>query len=416
MQDSIFIKSSSVNGRILAYPSKSHIQRALLLGLLNRNGLLIKNYAHCSDSDAMMNCIRTLGSGVEILESGIKITGPEKFTVSEPDCKDSGLCLRMLIPVLCLSGDEYFIRCSKTLISRYNEYIPRIMKQLGVCCIIKSNGIYVKGPIHSGEVKIEDPSGSQLVSGLLYALSKVQGSSKIIIKNPVSFPYIEMTADILNRFGADIQSERNGTIHINGGKEFNTGEITAEGDWSSASFFLVVAAICGEIEVCGLDTDSFQPDKAIIDYLIKAGAMVKTCPGSIVVRKAPLQSFEADIKDHPDLFLPLVVLALNCAGKSRIYNFERLKYKESDRPSAVINELSKAGAQIRLEKDHISIEKSELRYAELNPHNDHRLAMAFAAAALNSESGITISGISCVDKSFPDFFNILKRITYGSEK
>lgn len=404
MEDSIFIYPGTISGETAAYPSKSYIQRALILGLLNKSGTEIKNYASSQDSDAVLQAVKQLGAKTEIIGKTINISGPDHFMSRQIECNESGLCLRMFAPVLSLSGEEFVIRGSESLLCRGNEYISGVLSQAGVKCCFKKDFMTVKGPLKSGNILIEDPSGSQLVTGLVFALSKADGDSQITIKNPVSSPYIRMTTDLLNEFGAQIDYESENEIRIRGNRDFVRGEVAIEGDWSSAAFFLVASAVGGEITIAGLDHRSLQPDREIITYLKIAGASVQIQNNKIEVRKSLLKGFSADIKDHPDLFIPLVVLALNCEGVSRIYNYERLRFKESDRPAAIIRELSKAGAKIREEMDHIRIEKSELVFAELNTYNDHRLLMGFAVAALNSMEGLKINGAQCVNKSFPGFF------------
>jgi 3-phosphoshikimate 1-carboxyvinyltransferase len=410
MQDSIFINRGCVSGKIEAYPSKSYIQRALLLGLLDKNGIEIRNYKCSGDSDAVFKAVIQLGAKIEIDGDKLKITGTDQFSSCNINCGESGLCLRMLTPVLALSEKEYIISGSESLLGRGNEYISEVFAQAGVKCCLKKDYLTVQGPLKSGEIYLENPSGSQLVTGLVFALSKADGDSVITIKDPVSSPYIKMTAGLLNGFGAEIYYENENKIRIRGNRDFIHGVIEIEGDWSSAAFFLVAGAVSGEVTVSELNINSLQPDALIVNYLKAAGASVEIHNDKINIRKSNLNGFDADIKDHPDLFIPLVILAMNCEGISRIYNFKRLKYKESDRPAAIISELSKAGAKITEETDHIRIEKSELCFAELNTYNDHRLAMGFAVAALNSLSGLMIKDIQSVNKSFPGFFKELGSI------
>jgi len=413
MQDKVLIKPGWISGKIKAYPSKSYIQRALALGLLNTRGIEIRNYKECSDSNSVLVSVKKLGAKVEVRDENIKISGPENFKAFGINCKESGLCMRMFAPILALSDRGYNIKGTDLLLNRGNDYIPAVLNKLGAECRPGKDCMYVKGPIKSGNILIENPSGSQLITGLMFALSKVEGNSIIKIKNPVSFPYIKMTSELLNGFGADINITGNNKILVSGNRSFRSGIIDIEGDWSSAAFYLVAGAISGQISVSGLKHDSLQPDAVILDYLKKAGAKVELKDNAVSVTKTDLTGFEADIKDHPDLFIPLVILAMNSSGISRIYNCQRLKLKESDRPSAIISELKKAKAKISAGKNFIKIEKSELNYSVLDTHNDHRLAMGFAVAALNSVSGIEINNTKCVSKSYPGFFSEFKNLIAG---
>ena len=413
MKDSVFVSHGRIEGALDAYPSKSYAQRILMLGLMSLSGIEVKNYGKCSDSEAVKRSIISLGANITGDDRKFVIKGPLKFKNSDINCCQSGLCMRMFAPVLSLSGEEFRIYGDENLLKRSNEHIPEILGQLGVECRIVDGYLYVKGPLRSGTVKVNRPVGSQLVSGLLYALSAVEGDSRILIKDPVSISYIRMTADLLNRFGAGINIVSEGDIRITGGRQFGGGNTTVEGDWSSAAFLLVAGAVAGSITVRNLNPESLQPDRSILDYLSRSGATVKISEAEIEVLSSELNCFSADIKDHPDLFIPLVILALNCNGESRIYNYQRLKYKESDRPSVLISELASAKAKISIKNDYISIEKSSLELTELSTYDDHRLAMGFAVAALKSENGLWIKEPSCVSKSYPIFFEIFKSLRPG---
>ena len=183
-----------------------------------------------------------------------------------------------------------------------------------------------------------------------------------------------------------------------------------EGDWSGASFMLVAGAIAGLVAVEGLNNDSKQPDMAIMDALEKAGAEVRDDPDGITVTKSDLIGFEFDATDCPDLFPPLAVLACNCKGTSKIHGAERLKHKESDRGQVLVNELGAIGANIKLNGDTMEIEGGKIRGGKINSHNDHRIAMAGAIAALASEKGVEITDEKCVSKSYPGFFRDLEQM------
>ncbi|MBN2858218.1 MAG: 3-phosphoshikimate 1-carboxyvinyltransferase [Candidatus Delongbacteria bacterium] len=410
MSGDLVIKPGKISGAVDAYPSKSYIQRALVLGLLNREGIEILNYAKSSDSDAVLESIKSLGAKISREKDRLKVVGPEKFNNNEIYCNESGLCLRLFAPVLSLFEDERTIKGRASLIKRGNSEILSILEKFNVSYEVKGENITVRGPLKSGSILIENPFGSQIISGLLFALSLVEGDSIIRIKNPVSFPYIEMTADLLNRFGAYIRI-CGSSINITGGRRFRRGKVKIEGDWSSSAFFLIAGAVSGNVTVRNLNPESLQPDSAVIRYLESAGAEVVISGNSVSVKAGLLKGFDADITDHPDLFIPLVILGMNCEGVTRIFNYRRLKYKESNRPQAIVTELKKAGAGISVEKDCITVRKSRLEFAYLETHNDHRLAMGFAVAGILSDSGLALNDIDCVKKSHPDFFEDLNLVT-----
>jgi 3-phosphoshikimate 1-carboxyvinyltransferase len=200
------------------------------------------------------------------------------------------------------------------------------------------------------------------------------------------------------------------TFEIQKGQKYKAANVTAEGDWSGIAFMLVAAAISGEIQVDGISYLSKQGDKAIVDVLKMCGAIVNIEQNSVRVIRNELHAFEFDATDVPDLFPPLVSLALNCLGKSIIKGVSRLKHKESDRGQTLQMEFNKLGANIRIENDSMIIEGCNIHGGNVYSHNDHRIAMALAVAALNSDSQIVIENSEAVGKSWPDFFERLKEL------
>ncbi|MBN2856772.1 MAG: 3-phosphoshikimate 1-carboxyvinyltransferase [Candidatus Delongbacteria bacterium] len=407
MPENILIDNGTISGEITAYPSKSQIQRVLLLGLLNKKGIEITNYGESRDSESVLSSVRRLGAEFIFFGNSFKIRGPEKLKKADIFCNESGLCLRLFAPVLSLYEGFYRIFGTEELLKRGNQRICEVLSQLGSECILDKKCLKIRGPLKSGKAAVDNPTGSQLISGLLFALSMVEGDSEIVLKNPVSFPYIEMTAKLLNQFGAEIKLDGEKKIFIKGGREFISGKVDIEGDWSSAAIFLVAGAVAGSVTVSGLNRESLQADRAITEFIKLSGAEVFSNQSSVTVSKSELKGIRADIKNCPDLFVPLVILGLNADGETKIYNYERLKDKESNRPEVIATELKKAGALIEFRRGYISVRKSELVYTELDPHNDHRIAMGMAVAALNSEGGLLIKDPECVGKSFPYFFKAL---------
>jgi 3-phosphoshikimate 1-carboxyvinyltransferase len=209
----------------------------------------------------------------------------------------------------------------------------------------------------------------------------------------------------MKRFGVEVLSEEDlSSLYIEGGQGYRATDYSVEGDWSGTSFMLVAGAIAGSITVYGLDMDSCQADKAIIDVLQKAGAMVAMDKDRIRVTKAELMAFEVFAEDSPDLVPPVVALAAHCRGKSVIHGIKRLRYKESNRVEALVAEFSKMGVAIKAFEDRLEIIGGRVRSSVIDPHNDHRIAMACAVAALRGEGDVMIQNHWCVSKSYPRFF------------
>ncbi|MBM4387276.1 MAG: 3-phosphoshikimate 1-carboxyvinyltransferase, partial [Deltaproteobacteria bacterium] len=326
------------------------------------------------------------------------------------DCGESGLCARMFAPIAALSEDEVSLTGRGSLLSRPMNMIEKPLRDLGAECVTNKGKlpIKVRGRLKGGTIGIDGSAGSQFLSGLLTALPLCGNDSEIVVSNLKSKPYVRMTIETLKRCGIEIICDDAMTrFGIPGGHRYKPVEHAIRGDWSSASFFLVAAAIAGSVRIAGLDPDSLQADRAILQALERAGARISLNGGYITVEKNSLKGFEFDATDCPDLFPPLTALACNCEGISVIRGAERLRDKESDRASALKGELGRIGADVRISGGFLEISGRKLQGGTADSRGDHRIAMACALAALNSEKGIRIMNETCVSKSYPEFFEHL---------
>jgi 3-phosphoshikimate 1-carboxyvinyltransferase len=221
-----------------------------------------------------------------------------------------------------------------------------------------------------------------------------------------------MTIDILKMAGVKIKTDPNlSTILIKGSQKFNPITYSVEGDWSSASFFLVAGAISGGLFVKNLNTQSAQADRKILDVLHYCGAVIEALPQGIRVERKELRAFEFDVSDSPDLFPPLCILAACAEGISTIYGTDRQLFKESNRLERICEGFTRLGVRFELSQGKISIEGREnIGSGTIDPMGDHRIAMAFAILGLRSKEGVRISNPGCVNKSYPEFFTELMRI------
>lgn len=291
--------------------------------------------------------------------------------------------------------------------------IEEVLFEAGVVCKTADGKLplTIKGPMIGGEMEVDGSESSQHISGLLMALPLCTEDSKLNVKNLKSKPYVKMTIELLRDFGVRINADNNlEKIEIKGKQRYKSRRYNIEGDWSGASFLLVAGAIAGEARIRGLNMKSSQADIAILKALKKAGAIVRENQDSAIVEKNELIAFEFDATDCPDLFPPLAVLACNCKGKSIITGTERLKHKESDRAAVLVEELSAIGANIKVEGNQMIIEGNELKGGTINSHNDHRIAMAGAIAALTCKGQVEITDEECISKSYPKFFDDLENM------
>ena len=269
----------------------------------------------------------------------------------------------------------------------------------------------IQGPLKPKRIKIDGSLSSQFITGLIlgYVSSPLLRNEIIEVINPTSIPYIQLTLGVLRNFGVNLKFENN-KIQFSGPYKLNETEISIEGDWSSASFFLVAGAILGYVTIHGLNLDSKQADIKILEALTDFGADIQLEKGVRVIKKNS-NAFTFDATNCPDLFPPLAVLASFAQGESIIKGVSRLIHKESNRAHTIQSELSKMGAKISIVGDEMLIQGIEkARATEVNSHGDHRIAMACAIMALRAEGSTTIKDAEAVNKSFPDFFEYLEKI------
>lgn len=404
------IKPSEISGKVKAPPSKSVMQRAVAIALLSEGTTYLHNPSFCNDSKAALEIIESLGAYVETGKDVVKVKGgfcPKKYNIN---CGESGLSLRMFSAIASLSEKEITLTGKGSLRNRPIFMIEEPLKHLGVICRT-SNGyipVSLKGPIRGGQAKVNGSISSQFISGLLIVLPCVEKNSVVLVENLKSKPYIDLTLQVVGDFGVKVQNEDYERFVIAGKQEYCPRDYTIEGDWSGASFLLVAGALCGEVTVDKISLNSRQIDRMIIAALERCGADLTMAEDSISVRKNRLNSFEFDATESPDLFPPLVALASKCEGISKIKGSERLKFKESNRSSALKEEFGKVGIKIDIIGDTMYVKGGEIVGGTISSHNDHRIAMALSVAGLASKKGIIVENSECINKSYPNFFEDLE--------
>jgi 3-phosphoshikimate 1-carboxyvinyltransferase len=407
------IAPGRVEGAVRAPHSKSVLQRAIAVACLAEGTTRIRAELPCDDDRAAMAAARALGAHVAFEGAEIRVAGIERPTGGIVDCGESGLCLRTFSAIAALYDAEFTMTARGSLARRPVGMIEGPLTSLGARCATAAGRppITIRGPIRGGAVDVDGSITSQFLSGLLIALPRCKPDSVVRVKGLASAPYVRLTISVLERFGIRIDANDDLTrIAIPGGQHFRAPQIDVEGDWSAAAMLLVAGATSGTIEVRGIDMDSLQADRRIVDALERAGASVSSCEGAVSAAMGDLSAFEFDATDSPDLFPPLAALALSCEGTSEIRGASRLAHKESDRSRALTEELGRLGARIELEGDVMRIHGGQLAGGSASARGDHRIAMALAVAALSAEGPVEIEGDESVAKSYPEFFEDLKKM------
>ena len=399
--------------------SKSYTHRALILSALADGESELINPLQSEDTGYTVRGLERFGveifperNRLHVRGSGGRLkTGEERISVG-----NSGTSMRFLTALAALRNGRTLLDGNERMRKRPMADLLEGLSALGVRAysengdgcppvMIESQGL--KG----GKVKIRGKESSQFLSALLmvapYSLENVQLE---VMGNLSSRPYVDMTLDAMSAFGVDVRNEGYHSFYVQKGQRYLAQEYVIEGDTSNASYFFSAAAITrGKIRVENFNPDSIQGDVGFVTLLEKMGCDVVRGGQWAEVQGKKLQGIEIDMNTMPDIVPTLAVTAAFAQGKTVIKNIAHLRFKESDRMRALSEELSKMGIRVEEGNNWLTIEGGGAHGAEIETHNDHRLAMSFAIAGL-VVPGIKIKEEQCVDKSFPNFWETFQKL------
>ena len=403
--------------KIEAPSSKSHSLRAILFASLADGDSEVYNILPSPDAEAMITACRQLGAKVTKKDSYLKITGvagEPKLTDKIIDAGNSGQVLRF-VGAICsliagtttLTGDES-IRTKRPVLPLISA-----VEQLGGYAIAKSKGIYaplaITGPISPGIVTMAGED-SQPVSAMLIACSFMAGISEINVINPGEQPWINLTLTWLRSLGAVIENHNYQSYLIHGSLKYRGFNYTVPGDFSSIAFPLAAALLTNrELVITGLNPDDSQGDKDIITILVASGANIKFLGRELIFKPTgKISGIQVDLNNCIDALPILTVIACFANSPSKFSNVAIARSKESDRLATIKLELTKMGAKIKEGVDSLEVWPAKLMSASLDSHNDHRIAMALYVANIAIGSQPKINNLECIQKSYPNFCQIMK--------
>lgn len=412
---------SILSGSVKAPGSKSIAQRLIAGALMSAGESIIEDYPASADCQAALQVAQQLGAVVVKANQDVSIKGgfPNNFTsgIRNPKkaifCGESGLASRMFTPIAALYDEEIKVEGEGSLLLRPFTEFDQVIPALGAQC--KSNKgrlpVVVSGPLQGGKAELDGSLSSQFLTGLLMALPKAEMDSEIMVNNLTSIPYVRMTIEVAKLFGVKIKNEKFEKFTIAANQNYKPIKSVVPGDWSGAAFLLVAGAVASEegIVITNLSNDITQADSRILEALELAGVNFIFKNNEVFLKKSEIRAFEFDASDCPDLMPPLAALAAFANGVSVLKGAKRLVHKESNRSKALKEEFGKAGIKIVVRNDEMLIYPGHVRSAQLNSHNDHRIAMAAAILGLAGDK-ISISGSGCVSKSYPAFFDDLSAL------
>ena len=446
------VHPSKLTGSQTAPASKSSMQRACAAALIHIGKTIIHNPGHSNDDLAALEVIQKLGAIVKIEKQTNEKGNTDRIVVnsngvkpigSSMNCGESGLGIRMFTPIAALSSELISIEGKGSLLKRPMHFFDEILPLVGVK-VQSQKGflpIEIQGPLVPANITIDGSLSSQFLTGMLMAYAATEKQDiEIKVLDLKSKPYIDLTLAVLNAFGWKVEHTNYENFRFLAHAPLKPViEYTVEGDWSGAAFLLVAGAIAGPIKVKGLQLDSTQADKKIMQALISAKANMKQEEDGILIGPSAgssinssnknsnnkannnlnnsnaysngLIAFEFDATDCPDLFPPLVALASVCNGITKIKGVGRLAHKESDRGLTLQTEFAKMGVQIDLAGDEMLIHGGVLiQSATVFSQHDHRIAMACGVTALVANGPIEITEAEAINKSYTDFFTHLQEL------
>ena len=412
----IEIKNEKIKNSSVTVPgSKSYTHRILIAASLSDGICSISNPLKSEDTILTKKALQKMGVKIEDHENRFLVHGTSGRLRAYTDhihLENSGTSMRLLTSVAALGRGEYILTGSVRMQQRPIKDLLDALNQIGIDALsFENNGcppVKIKGGnIPGGNVSINCNISSQFLSSvLLIAPYTINGLDITVAKGPVSKPYIDMTVDIINMFGVSVDRTDYSSFRIKGSQKYKSGDYSVEPDCSQASYFWAAAAVTGKtVKVKGISTDSTQGDVRFVKILEKMGCNVSYENDGIAVSGGKLSAVEVDMADMPDIVPTLAVVAAFAKGVTVIKNVAHLKNKESDRLEAVAAELLKMGINAYSNDSGLVITGGIPKGAAIDTYNDHRIAMSFAVAGLMVPD-MHIKNETCVEKSFPDYWDV----------
>lgn len=407
------VTPSTISGKVVIPPSKSHTMRAILYAALADGTSRISHFLPAPDTNHMIEACRLLGASIQVNGEHLEIKGVngEVGAVENViDAGNSGIILRFVAAVSALSN-HYTIITGDHSIRHLRPMKPLLeaLNQLGVSAVSARGDnfapLIIRGPLKGGKAVVSGED-SQPVSSLLMACALAEGKSELTVKNPGEKPWIDVTLGWFDRLGIPYKNENYEKYTLPGGARFKGFDYAVPGDWSSAAFPLAAALVTrSELILENVDMLDTQGDKKLVFGLQKMGAKIEIDEKTrrLHVKKSSLKGAVLDINEYIDAITILAAVACYAEGETRIVNASVARQKECDRLHCIAVELRKMGAEIEELPDSLVIQGSRLHGAHMGSHGDHRMAMSLAVAALGAKGVSEVHNVDCVTKTFPRF-------------
>lgn len=409
------------DGAVVRVPgSKSFTHRILIASSLAQGVSTVENALDSEDTRLTAGALRQMGAGIEPTDGRLRVTGTGgrlSACGSPIDLGNSGTSMRLLISLGAIGRGTYRFTGTPRMQQRPVQPLLDALRQLGVPArSVNGNGcppVEVPGGSLTGtRTAIDCRVSSQYLSSLLLIAPVLdKGLGIEVTGGPVSKPYVDMTLDIMAKLGVTYGRSGYHRFTVPGGQHYRPGDYRVEPDASQASYFWAAGAVTGaRVMVAGMPETTCQGDMRLLEVLERMGCRVDRCgEEGIAVKGGDLRGVDVDMGDMPDMVPTLSVVAAFAKGRTRIRNVGHLRDKESDRLAAVADGLTRMGVSVRIAEDGLDITGGRPVGAEIDPHDDHRIAMCFAVAGLRA-AGTSIRNEGCVAKSFPGFWSVFQEL------
>ena len=420
MTDQIEIQPvGSINATVRPPGSKSITNRALICAALADGNSILSGALDSEDTRVMINALRQLGISVAVNGETIVVDGcGGRIPESNADIHiaNSGTTIRFLTAMLTLGHGMYRLDGIERMRQRPIGDLLTALKQLGANATSDADNdcppvnIEASG-LRGGRARIRGDISSQFLSGLLMSAPLAQRDVELIVDGTlVSRPYVRMTLEVMSAFGVELNANHLERFVIHAPQSYSSCEYAIEPDASAASYFWGAAAVTGgEVTVAGLNADAIQGDVTFCDCLEQMGCTIRRSENSLTVVGAPLRGVEVDMSNISDTAQTLGAVALFADGPTTMTGIGHIRHKETDRISDLARELRKLGAKVEELPDGMRITPGEIRGAEIDTYNDHRMAMSLALVGLRVP-GVVIRNPVCTEKTYPNFFDDLKSL------
>ncbi len=420
------LRKEKISSTVEIPGSKSITHRAMIISALAIGNSTIQNPLLCEDTLYTLNALRQLGVRINLshIKNEIYVSGtggrfPHISEIRKIFVGNSGTSYRLLLPIAGLARGRFLFTGHSRMKQRPIGELVTSMMRLGISIrYLEKEGfppvlINGRGHIDGGSVEISGDQSSQFISSILLSSPYAEKDVKINIRGKlVSRSYIDLTIDMMNRFGISVDRDGYNQFWIPAGKRYRASHLMVEGDISNASYFWAAAAVTGG----SITTRHIYPhitsqgDISFLDILQDMGCTVIKGDNSVTVRGGVLKGIDVEMSAMPDMVPTLSAIALFAEGRTFIRNIRHLRYKESDRLKAIEDELTRLGAHVEALEDGLIIHGGNvLTGTVVDPHNDHRIAMSLAIVGLKVQ-GIILKNPSCVNKSFPTFWDLWDRL------